>query len=113
LQDNRQTRKGVERLRLQCARVANNRRRMTLAEIVEKENALREELIRLRELRKQLEAQIQMTYKNQNNMTYFYKIGDNVVQSDMPAACCEYSANGEFRSVVFADDAFVTVVGKS
>lgn len=37
---------------------------MTLAEIVEKENALREELSRLRELRKQLEAQIPITYKN-------------------------------------------------
>lgn len=37
---------------------------MTLAEIIAKENALREELVRLRELRKQLEAQIPMTYKN-------------------------------------------------
>jgi hypothetical protein len=37
---------------------------MTLAEIIEKENALREELINLRELRKQLESQVPMTYKN-------------------------------------------------
>lgn len=37
---------------------------MTLAEIIAKENALREELKHLRELRKQLEAQVPMTYKN-------------------------------------------------
>lgn len=46
-------------------------------------------------------------------MTYFYKIGDSVVQSDKPIAFYECSDNGEYRSVVFADDAFVTVVGKN
>lgn len=37
---------------------------VTLAEIIAKENALRDELVRLRELRKQLEAQVPMNYKN-------------------------------------------------
>lgn len=37
---------------------------MTLAEIIAKENALREELNRLRELRKRLEASVPIEYHN-------------------------------------------------
>ena len=37
---------------------------IALAVITARENALREELISLRELRQQLEAQVPMTYKN-------------------------------------------------
>lgn len=43
-------------------------------------------------------------------MMYFYKIGDCVLGSDQRAAQYEYTQNGEFRSLIFQDNATVSVI---
>lgn len=43
-------------------------------------------------------------------MTYFYKIGDCVLASDQSVERYECTQNGEYKSLIFNDNATVSVV---